>query len=176
MILFGTPTTVQRFFARVGRRLSRPIRPALPVRVLALLPAPQRRCLKAIAGAVLGDRVHASTISRRLRKANGRTRDWHVDWHDDVLLDVYRWGRRQSRRPQRRKRRWTAVLGTTLQGTRGQCMENLILIYARASPRQRPTRHHAFVMGVLLTEYGFRIPPPRRSYYTREYCARHRRV
>jgi hypothetical protein len=176
MILFGIPTTVQRFFARVGRHVSRPIRLALPVMVLALLLAPHRRCLKTVAGAVLGDRVHASTISRRLRNPNWRTRDWYGDLHDDVLLDVYRWERQQSRPPQRRKRRWTVIIDTTLKGTRGHRMENLILINARANPQQRPTRHHAFVMGVLLTEYGFRIPLPRRSYYTREYCARHQRV
>jgi Transposase DDE domain len=176
MILFGIPTTVQRFFARVGRHLSRPIRVALPVMVLALLLAPHRRCLKTIAGAVLGDRVHASTISRRLRNANWRTRDWYVDLHDDVLLDIYRWERQQSRPPQRRKRRWTVIIDTTLKGTRGHRMENLLLINARANPQQRPTRHHAFVMGVMLTEYGFRIPLPRRSYYTGEYCARHKRT
>jgi len=30
-------------------------------------------------------------------------------------------------------------------------------------------------MGLLLTEWGMRIPLPRRSYYTQEYCARHGR-
>jgi hypothetical protein len=175
MILFGIPAGVQRVFARVGRTLSRPIRLALPVMVLALLLAPHRRSLKTIAGAVVGDRVHASTISRRLRNPNWRTRDWYTSMHDDLLIDVHRWERRQSRPPQRR-RRWTVILDTTLKRTQGHCMDNLILLNARGNPRQRQTRHHAFVMGVLLTEYGFRIPLPRRSYYTRDYCARHGRV
>ena len=54
MILFGIPTNVQRFFAPVLRRLSRPIAAAVPTMVLALLLAPHRRCLKTIAGIVLG--------------------------------------------------------------------------------------------------------------------------
>jgi hypothetical protein len=79
MILFGIPQPVQRFFAPVVRHLSRPFRTALPAMVLALLLAPHRRCLKTLAGIVLGHRVHASTISRRLRNAAWRTRDWFVD-------------------------------------------------------------------------------------------------
>lgn len=176
MILFGVPAAVQRFFARVSRRLSRPLRHALPIMVLALLLAPHRRCLKTIAGAVLGDRVHASTISRRLRNPRWRTRDWYTDLHDDLLIDLSRWERQQPRDRHRRQRRWTVIIDTTLKRTQGHRMENLILMNARRNHQQRQTRHHAFVMGVLLTEAGFRIPLPRRSYYTRDYCARHGRV
>jgi hypothetical protein len=58
--------------------------------VLALLLGPHRRCLKTLAGIVLGHRVHAATISRRLRNAAWRTRDWFVDLFDRCVVDVLR--------------------------------------------------------------------------------------
>ena len=170
MILFGVPERVQRFFAPVRRQLSRPIRNALPAMVLALLLAPHRRCLKTIGSAVLGLAAHASTISRRLRSAFWRTRDWFILLRDEVLQDIDVWEQRQQRLSRSRFRRWTIVIDTTYHATNSECMENLLLMNRRADPHRRHTRHHAFVMGILITEYGFRVPLPRKSYYTEEYC------
>lgn len=175
MILLGIPRHVQRYFAPVRSGLSRPIRNALTALVLALLLAPSRRCLKTLGGAVLGSRVAASTISRRLRNPRWRTRDWYVTLYDDVGQRVHRWEQRQPRLSRGRFRRWVVVLDTTYHPTHSQGMENLLLINRRADPSRRHTRHHAFVMGVLITEYGFRLPLPRKSYYTQEYCRQHGR-
>ena len=54
-------------------------------------------------------------------------------------------------------------------------MENLIVMSKRQDPRRQTTRQHAFLMGLLLTDRGGRIPLPRKSYYTKEYCRKHRR-
>ncbi len=174
MILLGIPQPVQHFFAPVVRHLSRPLRTALPAMVLALLLAPHRRCLKTLAGIVLGCRVHASTISRRLRNAAWRTRDWFVDLFDRCLVDVVRYER--SRAPGRRlTRSWMAVIDTTYHSTHAEQMENVILMSRRRDPNRRNTRQHAFVMGLLITASGMRLALPRRSYYTLEYCARYGR-
>jgi hypothetical protein len=174
MILFDIPQPVQRFFAPVARYLSRPLRTALPVMVLALLLAPHRRCLKTLAGIVLGHRVHASTMSRRLRNAAWRTRDWFVDLFDHCLVTVLRYEQRKAD-SQRPKRSWTAIFDTTYHGTHAEQMENVILMSRRRDPNRRNIRQHAFAMGLLITESGMRIPLPRRSYYTKEYCARYGR-
>jgi hypothetical protein len=169
VILFGIPPRVQRFFRPVRRQLSRPIANALPAMALALLLAPHRRCLRTLGTIVLGAAAHASTISRRLRSALWRTRDWFVALYDDLRQEIDYWERRQRRRREGR-RRWTIVIDTTYHATHSECMENLLLINRRNHPHRRHTRHHAFVMGILLTEYGFRLPLPRKSYYTEEYC------
>src|SRR5262245_12954161 len=44
-MLFGVPEPVKAFFRPLRARLSKPIRRALPVMVVALLLAPHRRCL-----------------------------------------------------------------------------------------------------------------------------------
>lgn len=171
-MLFGVPRQVKSFFHPVLSQLSKPTRRALPFMVLALLLAPHRRCLKTLAGMVLGHREHVATISRRLRNRLWKTRDWYVALYEQLLGATDSWERRQARG---RKRQWMVVIDTTYHTTHSECMENLILMNRRQDPSRRHTRQHAFVMGLLLTDRGGRLPLPRRSYYTRAYCEKHRR-
>jgi hypothetical protein len=176
MILFGIPQPVQRFFAPVTAALSRPLQRALPAMVLALLLAPHRRSLKTLAGIVLGRREHASTISRRLRNAHWRTWDWYACLYRHTSADLDRYERQwAASRQGPRARHWMAIVDTTYHATHAEVMENVLLFNRRGNPNSRATRHHAFVMGVLLTDSGARVPLPRRSYYTRDYCRRHGR-
>jgi hypothetical protein len=176
MILFDIPRPVQRFFGAATAGLSRPLRNGLPAMVLALLLAPHRRCLKTLAGIVLGHREHASTISRRLRNARWRTWDWYVCLYQHTWEAIDRYERQWlAAQPEAQPRHWMVIVDTTFHATHAERMENVLLINRRQNPNACPTRHHAFVMGVLLTDSGARIPLPRRSYYTRDYCQRHGR-
>src|SRR5215475_8492721 len=96
-MLFGVPQAVKSFFRPVAPGLSKPIRRALPVMVLALLLAPHRRCLKTLAGMVLGHREHAATISRRLRNARWKTHAWYTQLFAGLLAATDRWERRAAR-------------------------------------------------------------------------------
>jgi len=176
MILFDIPQPVQRFFAPVTAALSRPLRRALPAMALALLLAPHRRSLKTLAGIVLGRREHASTISRRLRNAHWRTWDWYTCLYRHTVADLDRYERQwAAARLGPCARHWMAIVDTTYHATHAAVMENVLLFNRRGNPNSRATRHHAFVLGVLLTDSGARLPLPRRSYYTRDYCRRHGR-
>ena len=171
-MLFGVPQTVKSFFRPVSARVSRPIRRALPVMVLALLLAPHRRCLKTLSGMVLGHREHVATISRRLRNPRWKTHDWYSCFYEDLLAETDRWERKLAKK---KTRHWMLVLDTTYHGTMSECMENLILMSRRQNPSRRNIRQHAFVMGMLLTDKGGRLPLPRKSYYTKEYSRQKRR-
>ena len=52
MMVWGVPADVKTFFAKPPRTCSKPIRGALAAMVLAFLSAPNRRCLKTVAGCV----------------------------------------------------------------------------------------------------------------------------
>lgn len=171
-MLLGVPTEVKRFFSPVVSGISRPIRRALPVMVLAFLFGPHRRCLKTVAGTVVGDRVHVATISRRLLNPRWKTRDWYVGLYDAMWRKTDAWERGVA---QKKRRQWIIPLDATYHGTVSECMENLILMSRRQDPRRRSTRQHAFLMGMILTDRGGRIPLPRRSYYTKAYCKQHGR-
>lgn len=169
-MLFGVPVEVNRFFSPVVRDCSRPIRRALAPMVLAFLLAPHYRRLKTIAGTVLGHRVHVGTISRRLVNRHWKTRDWYIGLFERQWRDMDRWEREVAKG---RRRRWVITIDTTYHSTVGECMENLIVMSRRKDPRRRTTKQHAFVMGLILTDRGGRIPLPRRSYYTEAYCRSH---
>jgi len=166
-MLWGIPADVNRFFRPVCRDASRPIRKALAPMVLAFLLAPHYRRLKTIAGMVLGHRVHVATISRRLVNPAWTTRDWYERSVDRVLTETNRFERPLIKG---RKRKFMMIIDTTLHTSVGERMENLLEMSKRKDPRRRNTRHHVLVMGLIITECGMRIPLPRRSYYTKEYC------
>jgi hypothetical protein len=80
----------------------------------------------------------------------------------------------------RRRGRWLLLLDQTLVGQQGQKTENT---FRTGNRRRRPRKGrrynkykharrscHCFVMGLLITPSGYRIPL-HRCYYTREYCA-----
>jgi len=172
MIVLGMPREVKSFFAKPVRNCSKPIRNALAPMVLAMLLAPHRRCLRTVAGQVLGHRCHAATISRRLDNPQWRTRDWYTDLYCGLLNEVDAWERRRAKG---KRRQWIVALDTTYHPTMSEKMENLILMSKRKNPARRSTRQHAFIMGLLMTDGGARLPLPRKSYYTEDYCRKHRR-
>jgi len=176
-MLWGVPSAVKRFFRPVTNCVSKPIRGALPAMVLALLLAPHRRSLKTIAGMVFGHRCHGTTISRRLENPLWQTWEWYSQLYAETLTAIDCWERRDVSRQEKakRRRRWFVVVDTTYHESVGECMENRIVMSRRKHPSRRTTRHHAFVMGMLLTDRGARLPLPRKSYYTKEYCRAHHR-
>ena len=89
-MLFGVPQEVKSFFRPVLGGLSKPIRRSLPLMVLAWLLAPHRRCLKTLAGMVLGHREHVATISRRLRNSRWQTHTWYTKLYEALWLDTDR--------------------------------------------------------------------------------------
>jgi hypothetical protein len=66
------------------------------------------------------------------------------------------------------------IIDTTYHSTASECMENL-LFFSRYGRGRTKTGNHAFVLGVLLTDTGARLPLPRKSYYTKSYCQKKRR-
>lgn len=166
-MLLGIPADVNRFFQSIAGDASKPIRKALAPMVLAFLLAPHYRRLKTIAGLVLGHRVHVATISRRLVNPAWTTHDWHIGCVSSIMRETNRFERPLIKG---RKRKFMIIVDTTLHSSVGKKMENLLEMSTRKDPRRRNTRHHVFVMGMMITESGMRIPLPRRSYYTKEYC------
>jgi hypothetical protein len=172
-MLFGIPQAVKPFFAPVVAGLSKPIRRGLPLMVLALLLSPHRRCLKTLAGMVLGHREHVATISRRLRNRRWKTHDWYSTLYTDLWSDTDRWERRLAGK---KKRHWMLVIDATYHGTMSVCMENLLCFSRKhQAAGKRKTANHAFLMALILTDKGGRLPMPRKSYYTQSYCRKRRR-
>jgi Transposase DDE domain len=169
-MLLGIPSEVKRFFRPVVASVSKPISKALVPMVLAFLLAPHYRRLKTIAGMVAQHRVHAGTISRRLVNPLWRTRDWYSELSQSILKSTNRYERNVIKG---RKRKWVMIFDSTYHSSVGRVMQNLMETSTRKDSRRRNTKQHVFVMGILISESGVRIPLPRRSYRTQAYCKSH---
>jgi len=106
-------------------------------------------------------------ISRRLRNRRWKTHAWYTTLFEAGWSAIERWERKLAGR---RRRHWMLVIDTTYHGTVSECMENLLCFNRHKNPRQRTSSNHAFVMSLLLTDKGGRLPLPRKSYYTKAYC------
>jgi DDE family transposase len=120
------------------------------------------------AGAIRSQARHRAQLTRFLARCH-----WSKDWAvlaavADLLL----------RQESRRAGVWTFILDQTYVGQKGQKTENT---FSRANYRRRAKKGnrknkkharrscHGFVMGLLLTPSGLRIPCCR-AYYTESYC------
>ena len=54
-------------------------------------------------------------------------------------------------------------------------IENATKYKKKRKDKGPTTKAHTFVMGLLITHTGVRIPLPRRTYYTRAYCRKHKK-
>ena len=118
------------------------------------------------------NRVHVATISRRLINPLWKTRDWYNALAEETLIATNRFERSVIKG---RKRKFILIFDTTHHSSMGMVMQNLMETSTRKDSRRRNTKQHVFVMGILITESGMRIPVPRRSYYTKEYCKANRK-
>lgn len=169
-MLLGIPSDVKRFFRPVSSTLSMPISKALAPMVLAFLLAPHYRRLKTIAGMVAEHRVHVGTISRRLINPLWTTRDWYEGLAQSTIYSISRYEQKSIKGC---KRKWMMIFDSTYHSSMGRVMQNLMETSTRKDSRRRNTKQHVFVMGMIITESGARIPLPRRSYYTQAYCKEH---
>lgn len=126
-----------------------------------------KRSQSALGRTVLGRVRAASSVSRRLRRPSFRTRDL-------VRAEMQRQVQAELTRAAGHEETWfLAIDGVCLKRGSRTKVENAIQYRTkRRGRRGRSTKAHAFVLGVLLTPTGRRIPLPRRSYYTRSYLRR----
>lgn len=170
MIMTDALPGIKRFFARAA--LS-PLALAMLIRfAAAFIRHDGRMSASQAAGAVRSQARHRAALVRFLAD-----RGWAQDWA--VLAAV---AELLLRLETRRRGTWALVLDQTLCGQQGTKTENT---FSRGNYRRRPKKGqrknkplarrscHCFVMGLLLTPSGLRLPQCR-CYYTQDYCrARH---
>lgn len=75
------------------------------------------------------------------------------------------------------KKRWFLIIDGTSNKRGGFTkIENAVKYKKKAKGRKgSSTKAHTFIMGILITERGTRLPVPRRTWHTTQYCRKHRR-
>ena len=161
------PPRMESFCGRFRETLSEARRAALSWLLSGFLLVRGRRTQSAIAREVLSERRAASSVSRRMRRVSFRTRDM-------VRAEMKRQVARELKRAGGKEETWFLSLdGVFIKRGAETKVENAVQYRKKKRGKKgRATKAHAFVMGMLITPSGARIPLPRRSYYTEEYIRR----
>jgi hypothetical protein len=170
-MIVQVPPSLQEFCGQFSSGLTKVQRTLLPVLLSGFLLARGKRTQANLAQGVKTVRRHRSSISRLLRRARFRTRDLVADVTRAMIEKVSKGARGV-------KRTWVLILdGTaTRRGSFTKIANAVQYRKKTGSHKGRSTKAHTFLMGLLITESGVRIPVPRKTFYTKAYCRKHRRV
>lgn len=164
------PSRIKSFCGQFEGMLSEAKRPALSWLLAAYLLATGKRTQSAIARGVLSRARSPSSVSRRMRRKHFRTRDL-------VRAATRKHIARELRRAGGREEVWFLGIDglATKRGGRTK-IRNAHRCQKPRGTKGRSSKAHFFVMGLLVTASGARIPLPRRTYYTHKYVARENRL
>jgi hypothetical protein len=164
------PPRIKSFCGQFEGLLSETKQSALSWLLAAYLLAAGKRTQSAVARGVLSRARSPGAVSRRMRRRRFRTRDL-------VRAAMKGCVARELRRAGGAEQVWFLVIdgvstkrgGDTKVGNAHRCQKP-------RRTRGRSSKAHYFVMGLLVTASGARIPLPRRTYYTHKYVARENRL
>ena len=171
-MIVTVPASLERFCRTMGSGLTAGQLKVLPVLLTGFILARGRRSQAVLGRTVVTDRRHRASISKLLRRGRFRTRDVY-DRAGQQMLN------RQPRPHDGIRRRWFMIIDGTAT-KRGGFTKIANARQYKASRREKKggipsTKSHTFVMGMILTERGVRIPLTRRTWRTKDYCRTHKK-
>lgn len=171
--MFYNPVpSIKKFCRSVGERagLSRPLQRLLGVFVGGTLLSRGKRSLAVLGQTVARASRYRGQLSRATRNPEFRTRDvYEVAFGDAVTNEVAVVEGKAA------KREWIVALDDvgTKRGGLTKIENGLHKRKAKKNPGAKqtpPSKSHTFVMGLLITDRGARLPLPRKTWRTKNYA------
>jgi hypothetical protein len=168
-MLVNIPPSLEDFCRRFCSMLTKRQLHLLPMLLSGLLLVRGKRTQAALGRVVKKRRRHRSSLSRLFRRARFRTRDV-CRAVCRKLIDMVKPVDKGLRRT------WILLIDGTCTKRGGfSRIANAVKYRRKKKKKGRSTKAHSFVMGLLVTERGVRIPVPRRTFYTKAYSRKHRK-
>jgi len=161
------PPRLQSFCGRFREALSETKCAGFARFLAGFLLTREKRTQSALGRGVLSEERTPGSVSRRMRRESFPTRDLA---RSESKLQIAR----ELERAGGKQEAWFLPIdGVASKRGSETKVENAIQYKKKKRGKKgRSTKAHLFVMGLLTTESGARIPLPRRSYYTEEYVRR----
>ena len=169
--MFVSPApSCKRFCARLSHRvgLSRPMQRLLVMFVMGIVLLRGRRSLAALGDAVATCRRYRGQVSRATRNRAFRTRDLYLSAFSAELA--------ASAPPEAERVTWVLALDdvSTKRGAFTKIENGLRKGHAVEAPGKKefrpPSKCHTFLLSLLITHEGKRLPLPRRTWRTKDYA------
>lgn len=163
------PQVVRDFTERIGivRVWQKQIVPRL---ITAILVSPVAITFAAAARAVLFETRNRSSVQRFYNRKSFKSRDLHQRACHMVI-------EQEAQKEKRKKRRWFLIVDGCCTKRGGFTKIENARKYREVKKKKRgPTsKAHTFIFGLLITDTGKRIPLPRKTWYTKQYCKKYKR-
>jgi SRSO17 transposase len=161
------PPRLQPFCGRFHGMLSESRAAGLERLLAGFLLTKGKRTQSAVGREVLSEERTPGSVSRCMRRESFRTRDMvRAEMKRQITGELWRAGGSQET--------WFLALDglATKRGSETKVENAIQYRKKKRGKKGRSTKAHLFVMGLLITASGARIPLPRRSYYTKSYVRR----
>ena len=169
-MIVNIPPSLERFCDLVGSGLTKGQRKLVPMLLAGLLLVRGIRSHAAVGRCVRRHQRDRSSVSRLFRRMRFRTLDLYRSAFQRMVGIL---GGQKSRG----RRRWAlSIDGVSTRRGGFSKIANAQQFRKKARDKKgTSTKAHTFVMGLLITDKGARIPVPRRTYYTRAYCRKNKK-
>lgn len=171
-MFFNSAPSVKQFCRGLGQRvgLSRPLRALLVIFVMGTLLGRGKRSLAVLGRTVARESRYRGQVSRATRNADFRTRDLYRLAFDDAFR-----AEAVALKGNAAERTWVVSLDDvgTKRGGLTKIENGLHKRKAKKNPGAKqtpPSKSHTFVMGLLITDRGVRLPLPRKTWRTKKYA------
>jgi hypothetical protein len=168
-MIVNIPPSLKSFCDVPDSGLTKGQQALLPSLLTAILLASGRRTQAALGRLVRRVRRHRSSISRLLRRLRFRTRDYFTHVFEAALEEM---GLNRGPCQLDLRRVWVVAFDGVSTKRGGFTKIGNATKFKRKgkNTKGRSSKAHTFVMGVVITDEGARLPLPRRSFYTKDYC------
>lgn len=168
------PPSLKQFCDKFSGLLNKGQSRTLPVLLSGILFARGKRSQAALGRTIKTERRHRASISKMMRRLRFRTRDLFGTMMDSLIQSAGSQKKRVAKKP---KRIWILSLDgvSTKRGGFTKIANGTQYKKKKKNSKGRSTKGHTFVMGLLITDQGIRIPVKRRTFYTRDYCKKNKK-
>lgn len=165
----NVPSAVNEFSEEYLSDLGKRKRYLLPIYLACLILGFGTRSLTALGEVFLLERRFKTSVCKFFRRKNFHTRNIHKNVIKGVILLCYKLCPKIANL-------WVLIIDGTSTKRGGFTKIENALQYRKKnkSSKGKSTKAHTFLMGLLLTPLGFRIPFTRYTYYTKAYCRKHK--
>lgn len=165
------PVIVERFTALFASSLDKRKKQLIPFMLSALLLCRNPRSYAAMSEAIATHRRNRASICKFYKRERFHSRDMYQNALDAVMADLDVTSPKTAN-----GKTWVICIDGVCSRRGGfSKIENAIQYKKKTKDKGRSTKAHTFIQGLLITPTGIRLPLARRTFYTKEYCRRHKK-
>lgn len=162
------PAVMKSFVALFAHYIDKRKQTLIPVVLSCFLLCRSKKSYAALSRSIITEQRNRATISKYFKRPRLRSRDIYTH----ALHSVIEISGLTGKQVKRKRETWVMPIDGVCSKRGGFTKIENAIKYKKKKTKQkgRSTKAHTFIMGMLITHTGMRLPVPRRSFYTKRFC------